>query len=71
MNCSKLMPALYACVSFQRSSPDRSEDDNSHAGERSLKGRGLCLVPISSTFAVASEVPVDFGWSTAFAASFR
>ncbi|PWZ44868.1 Transcription factor bHLH112 [Zea mays] len=56
---------------LKRSSPDRSEDDSSHAGERSLKGRGLCLVPISSTFAVASEVPVDFGWSTAFAASFR
>ncbi|KAF8713049.1 hypothetical protein HU200_028844 [Digitaria exilis] len=34
-----------------------------------LTGRGLCLVPISSTFAVASETPVDF-W-TPFGAAFR
>ncbi|WVZ94811.1 hypothetical protein U9M48_040656 [Paspalum notatum var. saurae] len=34
-----------------------------------LAGRGLCLVPISSTFAVASETPVDF-W-TPFGAAFR
>ncbi|CAD6259467.1 unnamed protein product [Miscanthus lutarioriparius] len=37
---------------LKSSSPDKSKDD-SH-GEVSLKGRGLCLVPISSTFAVAS-----------------
>ncbi|KAJ1272945.1 hypothetical protein BS78_06G241800 [Paspalum vaginatum] len=48
------------------SSPDKSKDSH---GEISLKGRGLCLVPISSTFAVASEVPVDF-W-TPFGANFR
>jgi hypothetical protein len=35
-----------------------------------LTGRGLCLVPISSTFAVvASETPVDF-W-TPFGAAFQ
>jgi len=76
LNCSSVLMALYACVRaclwFQSSSPDKSnKDDNSHAGEVSLKGRGLCLVPISSTFAVASEVPVDFVWSTPFAANFR
>jgi hypothetical protein len=58
--------ALHACVSFQSSSPEKSKDSH---GEVSLKGRGLCLVPISSTFAVASEVPVDF-W-TPFGANFR
>jgi hypothetical protein len=47
-------------------SPDKSSKDG---GEVSLKGRGLCLVPISSTFAVASEVPVDF-W-TPFGSQFR
>nr|QCI02846.1 basic helix-loop-helix factor 112 protein [Poa pratensis] len=47
-------------------SPDKSSKDG---GEVSLKGRGLCLVPISSTFAVASDVPVDF-W-TPFGAQFR
>uniref|UniRef100_A0A0A8Y3A2 BHLH domain-containing protein n=1 Tax=Arundo donax TaxID=35708 RepID=A0A0A8Y3A2_ARUDO len=51
---------------LKSSSPDKSKDSH---GEISLKGRGLCLVPISSTFAVASEVPVDF-W-TPFGANFR
>ncbi|GJN01639.1 hypothetical protein PR202_ga18919 [Eleusine coracana subsp. coracana] len=51
---------------LKSSSPDKSKDFH---GEISLKGRGLCLVPISSTFAVASEVPVDF-W-TPFGANFR
>ncbi|KAE8807682.1 hypothetical protein D1007_15829 [Hordeum vulgare] len=48
-------------------SPDKSCKDGS--GEASLKGRGLCLVPISSTFAVASDGPVDF-W-TPFGGQFR
>ncbi|KAG8043604.1 hypothetical protein GUJ93_ZPchr0458g22460 [Zizania palustris] len=46
------------------SGPDKSSMD----GEVSLKARGLCLVPISSTFAVASEVPVEL-W-TPFGANF-
>ncbi|XP_006652870.1 transcription factor bHLH112-like [Oryza brachyantha] len=48
---------------LKNSSPDKSKH-----GEVSLKGRGLCLVPISSTFAVASEVPVEL-W-TPFGANF-
>ncbi|XP_044968400.1 transcription factor bHLH112-like [Hordeum vulgare subsp. vulgare] len=52
--------------SSSNGSPDKSCKDG---GEVSLKGRGLCLVPISSTFAVASDVPVDF-W-TPFAPQFR
>ncbi|XP_020190606.1 uncharacterized protein [Aegilops tauschii subsp. strangulata] len=48
-------------------SPDKSCKDG--GGEVSLKGRGLCLVPISSTFAVASDGPVDF-W-TPFGGQFR
>ncbi|RLM73217.1 hypothetical protein C2845_PM15G23050 [Panicum miliaceum] len=51
---------------LKSSSPEKSKDSH---GEISLKGRGLCLVPISSTFAVASEVPVDL-W-TPFGANFR
>lgn len=70
MVCSSVLNALHACVRacvlFQSSSPENSKDSH---GEISLKGRGLCLVPISSTFAVASEVPVDF-W-TPFGANFR
>ncbi|KAL6844006.1 hypothetical protein ACP4OV_025679 [Aristida adscensionis] len=54
---------------LKSSSPDKSKDGH---GEISLKGRGLCLVPISSTFAVASEVPaVDFWAPSPFCANFR
>ncbi|EHA8589556.1 transcription factor bHLH112 [Cocos nucifera] len=35
-----------------------------------LKSRGLCLIPISSTFAVASETPVDF-WTPTFGGTYR
>ncbi|XP_064969190.1 transcription factor bHLH112-like [Musa acuminata AAA Group] len=35
-----------------------------------LRSRGLCLVPISSTFAVANEIPTDL-WSTTFIGTFR
>ncbi|VAH53787.1 unnamed protein product [Triticum turgidum subsp. durum] len=52
--------------SSSNGSPDKSCKDG---GEVSLKGRGLCLVPISSTFAVASDVPVDF-WNP-FGPQFR
>lgn len=56
-------------VWFQSSSSASSDKSSKDGGEVSLKGRGLCLVPISSTYAVASEVPVDF-W-TPFGAQFR
>ncbi|PKI67010.1 transcription factor bHLH112-like isoform X2 [Punica granatum] len=35
-----------------------------------LRSRGLCLVPISSTFPVTSETPTDF-WNPTFGRSFR
>ncbi|KZV24654.1 hypothetical protein F511_37003 [Dorcoceras hygrometricum] len=38
--------------------------------KQDLKSRGLCLVPISSTFPVASETTSDF-WTHTFGASFR
>ncbi|KAJ3693655.1 hypothetical protein LUZ60_009135 [Juncus effusus] len=44
--------------------------ESSEGTKRDLISRGLCLVPISSTFAVASEVPVDI-WGSAFGTSFR
>ncbi|GMI93355.1 hypothetical protein like AT1G61660 [Hibiscus trionum] len=38
---------------------------------KDLRGRGLCLVPVSSTFPVAAnETPVDF-WTPTFGATFR
>ncbi|WOK96438.1 transcription factor bHLH112-like [Canna indica] len=38
--------------------------------DQDLRSRGLCLVPISSTFAVANEIPTDF-WTPTFVGSFR
>ncbi|OEL29385.1 Transcription factor bHLH112 [Dichanthelium oligosanthes] len=49
-----------------------SRDDGGEAAAAKggdLTGRGLCLVPISSTFAVASETPIDI-W-TPFGGAFR
>nr|WKE35111.1 basic helix-loop-helix family protein [Rosa persica] len=40
-------------------------------GKQDLKSRGLCLVPISSTFPVANETTADFWTPTFGAASFR
>ncbi|KAH6764613.1 hypothetical protein C2S52_013573 [Perilla frutescens var. hirtella] len=37
---------------------------------KDLRSRGLCLVPISSTFPVATETTADF-WTPTFGASFR
>jgi len=46
----------------------RDGGEEAAAAKGDLTGRGLCLVPISSTFGVASETPVDF-WSP-FGAAF-
>ncbi|XP_047073544.1 transcription factor bHLH112-like isoform X1 [Lolium rigidum] len=52
---------------FQSSS---TNGDEAAAEKRDLTGRGLCLVPVSSTFAVASETPVVDFWNP-FGAVFR
>ena len=38
--------------------------------KQDLKSRGLCLVPISSTFPVANETTADF-WTPTFGGTFR
>lgn len=40
------------------------------AGKQDLRSRGLCLVPISSTFPVANETTADF-WTPTFGGTFR
>ncbi|KAL6843390.1 hypothetical protein ACP4OV_027103 [Aristida adscensionis] len=47
----------------------KDSDEATAEAKGDLTGRGLCLVPISSTFAVTSETPVDF-W-TPFGSMFR
>lgn len=41
-----------------------------HEELKDLRSRGLCLVPISSTFPVATETTADF-WTPTFGSSFR
>ncbi|XP_039049882.1 transcription factor bHLH112-like [Hibiscus syriacus] len=49
-----------AAAPMQQQSSDKLKD---------LRSRGLCLVPVSSTFPVATETPVDF-WTPTFGATF-
>jgi hypothetical protein len=53
--------------SFQSSSRN---EEGAVAEKTDLTGRGLCLVPISSTFVVAGETPVVDFWNP-FGAAFR
>lgn len=52
--------------SMQKS--DKSKDPE--GPKHDLRGRGLCLVPVSSTFPAAHETTVDF-WTPTFAGTFR
>ncbi|WOL04537.1 transcription factor bHLH112-like [Canna indica] len=48
---------------------DKSKDREGQ-NDQDLRSRGLCLVPIPSTFAVATEIPTDF-WTPTFVGTFR
>ncbi|XP_022777385.1 transcription factor bHLH112-like [Durio zibethinus] len=52
----------------QQQSTDKLKDPE--GPKQDLRSRGLCLVPISSTFPVANETTVDF-WTPTFGGSFR
>lgn len=43
---------------------------NTEGKKQDLRSRGLCLVPISSTFPVANETPVDF-WTPTFGGTYK
>ncbi|XP_009617831.1 transcription factor bHLH112-like [Nicotiana tomentosiformis] len=43
---------------------------NPEVAKQDLRGRGLCLVPVSSTFPVTHETTVDF-WTPTFGGTFR
>lgn len=55
-------------VQQRQQGADKPKDQQALTKE--LKTRGLCLVPISSTFPVASETTTDF-WTPTFGGSFR
>lgn len=52
----------------QQQNCDNSKDPE--GPKQDLRGRGLCLVPISSTFPVANETTADF-WTPSFERTFR
>ncbi|XP_008355969.2 transcription factor bHLH112-like isoform X3 [Malus domestica] len=53
----------------QQQGTDKMEEA-SEGAQQDLQSRGLCLVPISSTFPVANETTADF-WTPSFGATFR
>ncbi|KAJ8555972.1 hypothetical protein K7X08_022730 [Anisodus acutangulus] len=63
------MKSTGASMQHQQSGNKLSEDA-SEGRNKDLRGRGLCLVPISSAFPVTHETTVDF-WTPTFGATFR
>lgn len=53
---------------IQQQSCDKSKDPE--GAKQDLRSRGLCLVPVSSTFPVTHETTVDF-WNPTFGGTFR
>jgi hypothetical protein len=47
-----------------------SKSKKSEGAKQDLKSRGLCLVPVSSTFPVTHETTVDF-WTPTFGGTSR
>ncbi|CAN4102803.1 unnamed protein product [Withania somnifera] len=58
-----------ASMQNQQSTTDKS-NVNEEGGKQDLRSRGLCLVPVSSTFPVTHETTVDF-WTPTFGGTFR
>lgn len=54
----------------QIKSLQKSTEDFEVQNDQDLRSQGLCLVPISSTFPVANDIPTDF-WNTTFIGNFR
>ncbi|KAG6385525.1 hypothetical protein SASPL_154361 [Salvia splendens] len=52
----------------KQSNPEKLKD--LEGGRHDLRSRGLCLVPVSSTFPVTHETSVDF-WTPTFGGTFR
>ncbi|XP_041025809.1 transcription factor bHLH112 isoform X1 [Juglans microcarpa x Juglans regia] len=49
---------------------DKLKDSTTEGPKQDLRSRGLCLVPISSTYPVANETTADF-WTPTFGGTFR
>ncbi|KAK9064209.1 hypothetical protein SSX86_015589 [Deinandra increscens subsp. villosa] len=49
---------------------DKMKDNGEGAKQQDLRSRGLCLVPVSSTFPVATETTPDY-WTSSFGSTFK
>ncbi|KAJ8436243.1 hypothetical protein Cgig2_023418 [Carnegiea gigantea] len=64
-------PSLKSGASYQQQQQNNEKTKmDSDAPKQDLRSRGLCLVPVSSTFPVEHETTVDF-WTPAFGGTFR
>lgn len=55
---------------FELLQSDNKSEDIGEGRNKDLRSRGLCLVPISSTFPVTHETNVDL-WTPTFGSTFR
>ncbi|MBA0705551.1 hypothetical protein Golax_017736, partial [Gossypium laxum] len=57
-----------ATIQHHQQNPEKSKDP-AEGPKQDLRSRGLCLVPVSSTFPLTNESPVDF-WTPTFGGTF-
>ncbi|KAJ8542958.1 hypothetical protein K7X08_005481 [Anisodus acutangulus] len=63
-------PYMKSGASMQHQQSGDKSNVNQEGGKQDLRSRGLCLVPVSSTFPVTHETTVDF-WTPTFGGTFR
>ncbi|KFK39385.1 hypothetical protein AALP_AA3G238100 [Arabis alpina] len=63
-------PYMKSGASLQHQQSDHTKDLEVSSEEPDLRSRGLCLVPVSSTFPVTHDTTVDF-WTPTFGGTFR
>ncbi|CAL9098289.1 unnamed protein product [Musa textilis] len=66
----RVLSAPYLKKDHQTQQTKASDKPKDCEGNLNLRSRGLCLIPISSTFAVANEIPTDC-WTPTFIGTFR
>ncbi|KAK4342019.1 hypothetical protein RND71_037835 [Anisodus tanguticus] len=63
-------PYMKSGAPMQHQQTGDKSNVNPEGGKQDLRSRGLCLVPVSSTFPVTHETKVDF-WTPTFGGTFR
>ncbi|GJQ94707.1 transcription factor bHLH112-like protein [Tanacetum coccineum] len=63
-------PYMKNGATMQRQQIHDKVKDNTEGAKQDLKSRGLCLVPVSSTFPVTTETAPDY-WTSSFGSTFK